>query len=130
MLPVTTLERKPDPLAGTATWIECATSRLLRRVALLKRHMRLRRCGQADRLAKGRVTSVGDHSDTREPDSSGTRPQRRRFADSHVPPKLRGQVYDILTAIGLCLDQRFAFLTIPSFGARGSTTTSFDANDR
>lgn len=35
-------------------------------------------------------------------------PRKRRFDDSHVPPKLRGQVYDILNAVALSLEHRLA----------------------
>jgi hypothetical protein len=34
--------------------------------------------------------------------------RKRRFQDSHVHPKLRGQVYDVLSGIGACLDQHLA----------------------
>src|SRR5437773_3688345 len=34
--------------------------------------------------------------------------RKRRFQDSHVHPKLRAQLYDILNGIGACLDHHFA----------------------
>src|SRR5207247_2169862 len=59
-------------------------------------------------VAVGSSTFVYRNSEMTQPAPPGTTPPKRRFDDSHVPPKLRGQVYDILNAIALCLENRLA----------------------